>query len=96
MQRIFAIEGNSYSSQNEFEQYVKEVAEGSAKNKAVISHYEQSKREEDIALKEIELIQLRISAQATHIFQFFDKDLSAHVQVINLFNTLLSGRQIDR
>lgn len=56
MQRIFAIEGNNYANQVEFEQYVREVAEGSAKNRAIISHYEQSKREEDIALKEIELI----------------------------------------
>jgi hypothetical protein len=45
-------------------------------------HYEQNRREEDISLKEIELIQLRLSAEATRIFQFFDKDLATHIQVI--------------
>lgn len=46
----------------------------------MIEHYEQTKREEDISFKEIELIQLRLSAEATRVFQFLDRDLAIHVQ----------------
>ncbi|KAL4471206.1 hypothetical protein ABPG72_007573 [Tetrahymena utriculariae] len=78
MQRIFTLEGNNYSNQTEFEVLLKEVQEGLSKNQTILKQYEVTKKEEDIQLKELDLIFAKINQETEKIIQLFDRDISYH------------------
>ncbi|KAL4429316.1 hypothetical protein ABPG74_002302 [Tetrahymena malaccensis] len=86
MQRIFTLEGNNYSNQAEFEILLKEVQEGLSKNQSVLKQYEVTKKEEDIQLKELDLIFAKLNQETQKIIQLFDRDISYHThQKLNEF-----------
>lgn len=79
---MLAFERNHYSSREEFMQMLGEASESSSKNKEILAVIEsRALQEDEIALREMEIIQLKLSSEVTRVFAFLDNNLQPHFQV---------------